>query len=90
LNLSVFVGENFKGETVDFNKFEVSKFTHYSTNEVKNTSGKLTEQNLNDFLKFETEGNHLIVFNNSNKFIELEAKKFNDYLKSDGLDNIAA
>lgn len=49
----------------------------------------MTEQNLNDFLKFENEGNHLIAFNNSNKHIELEPKMFNQYLKDDGLDNVA-
>jgi uncharacterized GH25 family protein len=89
LNLSVFVGENFKGETVDFSKFEVSKFTHYSAGNEKNTNGKLTEKDLNELLKFDAEGNHLIAFNNTNKFIELDAKKFNAYLKSDGMDNIA-
>jgi uncharacterized GH25 family protein len=90
INFRVFVGENFTGEEVDFTKFKIEKFTHYSSKGQENTKGELTEQNLNDFLKFDTEGNHLVAFNNSNKHIELEADKFNEYLKDDGLDNVAA
>jgi uncharacterized GH25 family protein len=90
INFRVFVGENFTGENVDFSLFEIKKFSHYSGKDKKNINGQLTEQNLSDFLHFDTEGNHLIAFNNSNKHIELEAEKFNEYLKDDGLDNVAA
>ena len=67
INLRVFVGENFTGEEVDFTKFEIKKFSHYSSKGETHTQGNLTEQNLSDFLKFDNEGNHLIAFNNSNK-----------------------
>jgi uncharacterized GH25 family protein len=90
INFRVFVGENFRGDEVDFAKFEVTKFSHFTSKGEESTKGNLTEQNLNDFLKFETAGNHLIAFNNSNKHIELAAKEFNQYLKDDGLDNVAA
>ena len=90
ISFRVFVGENFTGEDVDFKKFEVNKFAHYSSKGENVTSGKLTEQNLNDFLNFDTEGNHLVAFNNSNKHIELEAEKFNQYLKDDGLNTVLA
>lgn len=89
INFRIFVGENFTGEEVDFTKFEVTKFSHFTSKGEESTKGNLTEQNLSDFLKFETEGNHLIAFNNSNKHIELAAKEFNQYLKDDGLDNVA-
>ncbi len=90
IKFRVFVGENFTGEDVDFTKFEVKNFAHHSSKGETHTKGNLTEQNLSDFLKFDTEGNHLIAFNNSNKHIELEADKFNEYLKDDGLDNVSA
>lgn len=90
INFRVFVGENFTGEDVDFSLFEIKKFSHYISKGEEAIKGKLTEQNLSDFLKFDSEGNHLIAFNNSNKHIELEAEKFNEYLKDDGLDNVAA
>lgn len=90
INFRIFVGENFTGEKVDFTKFSLQKFTHYTSKGEENTKGNLTEQNINDFLKFEIEGNHLIAFNNTNKHIELEAEKFNEYLKEDGLTNALA
>jgi uncharacterized GH25 family protein len=89
INFRVFVGENFTGEEVDFTKFEVTKFSHFTSKGEESEKGQLMEQNLSDFLKFETEGNHLIAFNNSNKHIELAAKEFNQYIKDDGLDNVA-
>ncbi|RYU96843.1 DUF4198 domain-containing protein [Emticicia agri] len=88
LHLKIFVGEGFVGEEIDFSKFKVAKYTHYSPDDEENTSGSLNEQQLNDFLKFEKEGNHLIALNNTNKHIELEADKFNEYLKEEGLDNV--
>ncbi|WP_158561241.1 DUF4198 domain-containing protein [Emticicia sp. C21] len=90
LHLKIFVGEGFMGEEIDFSRFKVAKYTHYTPDGEKNTNGSLNEQQLNDFLKFDTEGNHLIALNNTNKHIELEADKFNDYLKEEGLDNVLA
>lgn len=88
LHLKIFVGEGFTGEYIDFSKFSVAKFTHYSPDGEKNTNGGLDEQKINDFLKFEKEGNHLLALNNTNKNIELEAKEFNEYLQEEGLNNV--
>lgn len=88
LHLKIFVGEGFTGEDIDFSKFSVAKFTHYSPDGEKNTNGGLNEQKINDFLKFEKEGNHLLALNNTNKNIELEAKEFNEYLQEEGLNNV--
>ncbi|MBA4853417.1 DUF4198 domain-containing protein [Emticicia sp. BO119] len=90
LQLKIFVGEGFAGEEIDFTKFKVAKYTHYTPDGERNTSGSLNEQQLNDFLRFEKEGNLLIALNNTNKHIELEADKFNDYLKEEGLEGILA
>ena len=88
IGFRLFVGEDYHGEKVDFAKFKVEKFTHYTPETERNLNGNLTEEQVADFLKFDTEGNHLIAFNNSNKFIELEPKKFNDYLVGEGLESI--
>ena len=88
INLRLFVGEDYHGEAVDFSKFKVEKFTHYTANGERNMSGSFTENQLSDFLDFDVEGNHLIAFNNSNKFIELESEKFNKYLIGEGLEHI--
>ncbi len=90
INFRIFVGENFHGELVDFSEFKVQKFIHYSPVNEKNTKGQLSEKQLSDFLVFDTEGNHLIAFNNTNKFIGLPANQFNGYLKDDGLEYILA
>ena len=87
LNLKVFVGEGFIGEDIDFSRFTIAKFSHYSSKGEVNTKGSLDESKLNEFLTFETEGNHLLALNNTNKNITLEADKFNDYLVEEGLDN---
>jgi len=88
-NIDVFVGENYTGSKVDASKFTVSKLTHHGKGIEEDFLKKLF---LKDSVKieasFSTEGNHLVAFNNTNKFIELKATKFNDYLKDEGLENI--
>lgn len=88
INFRVFVGENFKGEFVDFSQFSVTSLAQYRRGNKQETGGSLSEKQVADFLKFDAEGLSLVAFNNTNKFIELEAQKFNEYLKSDGLDNV--
>lgn len=43
INFRIFVGENFTGEEVDFTKFEVTKFSHFTSIGEESTKGKLTE-----------------------------------------------
>jgi uncharacterized GH25 family protein len=88
-SVDVFVGENYKGDKVDATKFTISKMTHYANNVEEDFISKVsTKDSVSIEAQFTTEGNHLLAFNNTNKFIELKADKFNEYLKSDGLDNI--
>ena len=89
-NIDVFVGENYTGTKVDASKFTVSKLTHYYGNAIEEDfmSKLSTKDSVKIEAFFSTEGNHLVAFNNTNKFIELKAKKFNDYLKGEGLENI--
>ncbi len=88
-NIDVFVGENYTGSKVDASKFTVSKLTHYGKGVEEDFISKLsTKDSVKIEAIFSTEGNHLIAFNNTNKFIELKAAKFNDYLKEEGLENI--
>jgi uncharacterized GH25 family protein len=88
-SVDVFVGENYTGEKVDASKFTISKMMHYSSLLSENFMDKIsTNDSVKIEARFASEGNHLLAFNNTNKFIELEANKFNEYLKSEGLDNI--
>lgn len=88
-SIDVFVGENYTGEKVDASKFTVSKLTHYGKGSEEDFMSKLsTKDSVKIEASFSTVGNHLVAFNNTNKFIELKADKFNDYLKGEGLENI--
>ena len=88
-NIDVFVGENYTGSKVDASKFTVAKLTHYGNGMEEDFMSKLsTKDSVKIEASFASEGNHLVAFNNTNKFIELKAKKFNEYLKGEGLENI--
>jgi uncharacterized GH25 family protein len=88
-NIDVFVGENYAGEKVDASKFTVSKLIHYGKGIEEDFMSKIsTKDSVKIEASFSTEGNHLVAFNNTNKFIELKAAKFNEYLKGEGLENI--
>jgi uncharacterized GH25 family protein len=88
-NIDVYVGENYAGKKVDASKFTVSKLTHYGKGIEEDFMNKLsTKDSVKIEASFSTEGNHLVAFNNTNKFIELKAAKFNEYLKGEGLENI--
>jgi uncharacterized GH25 family protein len=88
-NIDVFVGENYTGSKVDASKFTVSKLTHYGKGTEEDFMNKLsTKDSVKIEASFASEGNHLVAFNNTNKFIELKAAKFNEYLTGEGLENI--
>lgn len=81
------VGENFTGENWSGNKEKIKQLSHYLPNgNVIDLSDKLS-MNKGDSVRLplQTEGTHMIVFNSTNSHIELEADKFNEYLKEDGL-----
>lgn len=89
--IDINVGENFTGKSWGGKKDRIAKLTHYSQNGQEEILGNVAENNTNQIkVVFKTAGNHLVAFNNTNKFIELEALKFNDYLKEEGLDNALA
>ena len=89
INLSFFAGENFRGEPTDFSKFQVQGLWHFNKGFRTNLyRGNLNETTINQFLKFDDEGTHLVALSNSNKFIALDANKFNEYLLEDGMEDI--
>jgi len=88
-SISIFVGEDYTGEYADGRKYKIFKLDHYSAKGKKDFKANVHDS---DFSKikasFRTKGNHLLAFNNSNKFIELESSRFNNYLVSEGLTNV--
>lgn len=81
------VGEDFTGENWKGNKNKIQHLLHYSPDfTTNNISSNLSDAN-GDSLRFpiNEEGTHMVVFNSTNSFIQLDAKKFTDYLIEDGL-----
>lgn len=67
-------------------KKELKNF-HYLPNGSKVDLSDKLSMNKGDSIRLplQAEGTHMVVFNSTNSHIELEAVKFNDYLKEDGL-----
>lgn len=87
--INVFVGEGFAGEKSDGSKYKVQKLDHFSVAGKEDFTTNLLSTDLSLIkARFETEGNHLIAFNNTNKSISLPAIEFNAYLREEGLDDI--
>lgn len=83
------VGENFEGGYWDLARHKVERLDVYTANGKTDLAkdvkpGKGTNLSCN----FVVEGTHLFVMQSNAAFIELEAEKFNAYLKEDGFDNI--
>ena len=89
MKVDFMVGENFTGEFWDLSRHHVEQLELHAgamvkdlLKEVKPTKGK------NLSYKFDREGTHLLTLESNAAFIELDAEKFNAYLKEDGIDNI--
>jgi uncharacterized GH25 family protein len=89
--ISFKVGENFNGENWKGNRSKIQQLVHYSPSSIKNIHNLLSANNGDSLrLPLQEEGTHMLIFNSTNSFIELEANKFNAYLKDDGLYNTIA
>lgn len=87
-NIRFQAGENFTGKNWVGNKDKVQELLHYTpTGNIIDLSSRLSA-NKGDSLQLplQEEGTHMIIFHSTNSFINLEAQKFNSYLKEDGLD----
>jgi len=83
------VGENFEGEPWDLKKNKIQKLdvSHLSkTIDLRALVKPDAKEKLK--YKFTEEGTHLLSLQSNESFIELDAEKFNDYLKEDGLENV--
>jgi len=81
------VGENYTGENWSGNKEKIKQLSHYQPNDkIIDLSHRLS-MNKGDSIRLplQMEGTHMVIFNSTNSHIELEADKFNEYLKEDGL-----
>jgi uncharacterized GH25 family protein len=83
------VGENFEGEPWDLKKHKIEKLELHQLTKSKDLRAVVKIDGKDRVaVKLMEEGTQLLVMQSNYAYIELEAEKFNDYLKEDGLDNV--
>lgn len=89
INIRLRVGEGFKGENWSGSREKVNFLNLYYGDVVDSSLNEHISDEKGDSLQFSIfeEGTAMVVFNNVNSFIELEPKKFEEYLAEDGLAN---
>lgn len=90
VRIDLMVGEDYNGEHSNGHKYKIVKLDHYGKGRKEDIRSKVWGDSLSRIdMSFTSEGSHLIAFNNTSKFIELEAAQFNEYLRTEGLDHVA-
>ncbi len=89
MNVDFMVGESFAGSFWDLKRHKVEKLEMFHLTGKKNLLNEVkTNEGNNLGYKFTQAGTHMLVMKSDPAYIELEAEKFNDYLREDGLDYI--
>ncbi|CAN5168171.1 hypothetical protein BH09BAC3_BH09BAC3_31350 [soil metagenome] len=89
MKVDFMVGENFSGEFWDLNRHKVDKLEIHSVGAAKNLLKDVKPtKGTNLTYKFDKEGTHLLGMESNFAYLEMEADKFNDYLREDGMENI--
>lgn len=88
INIRFWVGEDFDGSNWSGNRNKVTSLQLYLGDITDDLSGQLSDEK-GDSLQLAVfdEGTAMVAFNSTNSFIQLDADKFNAYLKEDGLQN---
>lgn len=88
VNIRFWVGENFVGENWAGNNKKIKTLSLNTQKETKDITASLSGAT-GDSLKLSIteEGTAMLLYNSTNSFILLQAIKFNEYLKEDGLQN---
>jgi uncharacterized GH25 family protein len=82
------VGENFEGERWSLKRHKVARLEQHTLTNVEKIAmpADTSKQPLIE-AALKSQGGHLVVMQSDNAYLELEAEKFNAYLKEDGLDD---
>jgi len=89
INLRFFVGENFEGANWTGNDSSVNTLRLYYSGVNDDLDGSISAA-IGDSLQLKVldEGTCVVALNTTNKFIQLDAEKFEEYLKEDGMEYI--
>ena len=89
VRIDLMVGEDYQGDHSNGHKYKILKLDHYANGRKEDVRNKVYGDSLSSFdISIATPGSHLIAFSNTAKFIELEAAQFNEYLRTEGLNNV--
>ena len=89
LKMSLRVGEGFAGEPWEAKVSRVTQFFSVLNKTKTNRLENLQKSGLDSlWLSFEKPGTQLVCLATNNKFLEMEADKFDAYLQEDGLEHI--
>ena len=89
LVVSFKVGENFAGEPWDLTTHKIERLDLHHLNQSRNVRDSVAPGAKNNLsLRLREEGTHLLAMQSDNTFVGMEADKFNEYLKEDGLDEV--
>ena len=87
--LTIQVGMEFKGEPRPFNPARVAALRHFSAAGAEDWTPQVTAE-LEFPATFTATGTHVVAYDSKPSFIELDAEKFDEYLREEGLDHVMA
>ncbi len=89
VTLALFVGEQFAGDRVAFNRAVVARLRDVTRGGAVDFTEQMPEQPAGEFaFRPATAGTHLIAMDSHPSLIELPAEKFHAYLHDEGLDDV--
>lgn len=88
IDVRFMVGENFMGEAWDLTRHRIEKLDLFQLKGVQDVRDSVRTAAENLSISLKNEGTCMLAMQSSNAQIELEAEKFNEYLKEDGQDDI--
>jgi len=91
LLLSFNVGENFMGGRWNLGRQAIIRLERHQLGKMNNLSSLIKDGDKNPIpIPLQEEGTHLVLMESNNSFLERESDSFNEFLKSEGQDDILA
>jgi hypothetical protein len=89
MNVAFLVGENFEGEPWDLKKNKIERLELHHLTKMADLRTQVRPGDKDPLkYKFTEEGTHCLVLQSNETYVEMDAEKFNDYLKEDGIENV--
>src|SRR6478736_7101085 len=89
IGLTIQVGTNFQGEPKPFSPDRIAALRHFSAAGTEDWTAKANDR-LQLPVRFEDAGTHLVTYDSKPSVITLDAAKFDEYLREEGLEFVIA